>query len=267
MRPVRKGGSGIPIIQALVGSSQTSKAVNAQVNAGNTADTTLGAGLAAGQAGITNATAAGQSGVTGALDSTNAAYSPYLAAGSQGITSLASQLAPGGDLTTQFSAPTAAQAEATPGYQFQLSQGEQGINRAAAAGGSAPGSGGTEAALSQYNQGLAATNYNNVYNQALTTFQTNHANNLAGATTLANAGETALPGYTASNLGGAEYSGTLGETGAQSNANLGQTESENVASNELGIGNAKAAGSIAQGNIWGNFANNVGTNAATALAG
>jgi hypothetical protein len=256
----------LPLVSSLISSGQTSNAVNSLVGAGNTAISTIGNAATAGEGGVQSATAAGQAGVASALNNTNAAYSPYLAAGSQGVTSLASQLAPGGDLTTQFTAPTAAEAAATPGYQFQLQQGDQAINRAGAAGGSAPASGGTGIALSQYNQGLAATNYNNVYNQGLTTFQTNHANNLAGATTLANVGETALPGYTASNLGGAEYSGTLGETGATTSANLNQTAAQDIASTQLGNGQAKATGSVTQGNIWSNFAGGVGSNAASGLA-
>src|SRR5215469_4621687 len=55
-----------------------------------------------------------------------AGAAPYTSLGGGTANYLASLLAPGGALTqgyTSFSAPTAAQAAATPGYQFQLSQG------------------------------------------------------------------------------------------------------------------------------------------------
>src|ERR1017187_761486 len=73
----------------------------------------------------------------------------------------------------QFTAPTAAQAQATPGYQFGLQQGEGAQQASAAANGSLL-TGGTQAALNQYGQNYADTNYNNVYNQALQTYGTNY---------------------------------------------------------------------------------------------
>lgn len=79
------------------------------------------------------------------------------------------QAYPGG----AFSAPTAAQAQATPGYQFGLQQGEGALQAGAAAGGSLL-TGGTQNALDQYAQNYADTNYNNVYNQALQTYGTNY---------------------------------------------------------------------------------------------
>jgi hypothetical protein len=48
----------------------------------------------------------------------------------------------------------------TPGYQFQLGQGQNAINAAAAAGGTL-NSGNQDIALSNYNQNLAGTTYNN----------------------------------------------------------------------------------------------------------
>src|ERR1022692_84566 len=48
-----------------------------------------------------------------------------------------------------FTSPTAAEAQATPGYQFQLQQGQQALQRSAAAKGGLL-SGGTAKALDQY---------------------------------------------------------------------------------------------------------------------
>lgn len=117
-------------------------------------------------------------------------YQPYMQAGGQ-VTGLLSNLlgTQGQGLLTpwtqQFTAPTAAQAAQTPGYQFQLQQGE------AAAQNSAAGQGGllsgrTLGALNNYAQGTASENYQNVFNNALTQYQSaynsflNNQNNTYG---------------------------------------------------------------------------------------
>jgi hypothetical protein len=74
--------------------------------------------------------------------------------------------------TGQFSAPTAAQAEAQPGYQFARDQGLQAIDRSAAAKGTLL-TGGNLKDLATFAGGTASQNYNNVFNQGLQSFQTN----------------------------------------------------------------------------------------------
>lgn len=101
--------------------------------------------------------------------------SPYLQAGSQATGTLSQMLAtPGQGLLTpwtqQFTAPTAEQAAQTPGYQFQLQQGENALQNSAAAQGGLL-SGGTLAGLNNYAQGVASTNYQNTFNNALTQYQ------------------------------------------------------------------------------------------------
>lgn len=99
---------------------------------------------------------------------------PFLQAGQNAIGNLTSLMAPGGSLsqqwTGQFAAPTAAQAAATPGYQFALDQGRSAIQNSAAAQGNLI-SGGSEAALDQYSQGLASNTYQQSFNNALTQYQ------------------------------------------------------------------------------------------------
>jgi hypothetical protein len=73
--------------------------------------------------------------------------------------------------TQKFAAPTAAEAEQTPGYQFQLQQGENALQNSAAGKGSLL-SGRTMADLNNYAQGVASTNYQNTFNNALTQYQT-----------------------------------------------------------------------------------------------
>jgi hypothetical protein len=102
-------------------------------------------------------------------------YQPYLNAGAGATKTLADLTGtPGKGLlanwTGQFTAPTAAQAAATPGYQFQLQQGENAMQNSAAGRGSLL-SGRTLADLNNYAQGTASSNYQNVFNNAFTQYQ------------------------------------------------------------------------------------------------
>lgn len=97
-------------------------------------------------------------------------YSPYLNAGQQATTTLSSLLGtPGSGLLTpwtqKFTAPTAAEAAQTPGYQFQLKAGEDAAQNSAAGQGSLL-SGRTLASLNDFAQGTASTNYQNTFNNA-----------------------------------------------------------------------------------------------------
>lgn len=243
----------MPILSAVIGSAQTSKAVGSQVDAGNKAISTIGNATTTAQNSVNSAVGSANDTLSGVAGSEYDNLAPYLQAGQQGITSLSSMLQPGGELTKQFNFdPTDLTKD--PGYQFQLQQGDQGVARAAAARGQA-NSGNLSTALSQYNQGLAGTTYNNAYNRALTTFQTNRQNTLQPISTLINAGQTAtgqfnnaLQNYgdtkSSNDIYGGTYSGNTTLSGAKSISDL-----------LLGIGNAKAAGSVAQGNIWGGYAN------------
>jgi hypothetical protein len=90
-----------------------------------------------------------------------------------------------------FTAPTADQAAQYPGYQFQLQQGEQALQRQEASQGTALTGGSTKDATA-YAEGLAQTDYGNVYNQALTNYQTLYNTGLTDYTTNYN---KALAGY------------------------------------------------------------------------
>jgi hypothetical protein len=189
------------------------------------------------------------------------ALQPWMTAGGQGLSNLQQLLSmPGQGLLTpftqQFNAPTAAEAAATPGYQFQLGQGQQAIQRSAAARGGLL-SGGTEKALDQYSQGLAASNYQQVYNNAMQQYlnsynifqgnQSNEFNRLAALSGMGlqaggelaglaqsaadNASRTylggaAMQGQTLGNLGAAQASGIVGATNALSGGinNYGQLQ-------------------------------------------
>ena len=145
-----------------------------------------------------------------------------------------------------FSAPTLQQAEQAPGYQFQLQQGNQLLQQSAAAQGNLL-TGGTAEALQNYGQGLAQTDYNNVYNQAFNTFsqnynqyeqqQTNQYNRLASLAGIGQqtAGQLGTLGQNASNSITSNLLGTAGAIGQQYN---------NAAA-------ANASGIVGSANAWG----------------
>jgi len=114
-----------------------------------------------------------------------------------------------------------------PGYQFGLSQGQLGLDRkAAAAGGRVSGAALKSAA--EYANNYATTGYNAAYQR-----RQDRLNRLAS---LANIGQTATGGSAAAGA-------------AKSNA------ISNLLSSQ---GDASAAASMAQGNIWGNTVNQLG---------
>lgn len=67
----------------------------------------------------------------------------------------------------------------SPGYQWQLNQGLNAIQKGAAARGTLL-TGGTQKALEQYGQGLASQDYNNFFNRELQTYNANNNNYYTG---------------------------------------------------------------------------------------
>jgi hypothetical protein len=113
--------------------------------------------------------------------------------------------------------PTQAQLEATPGYQFSLGQGLNATQNSFAAQGLGS-SGNALTGAANYAEGLAGTTYQNQFQNALSTYQTN----LAKQQQLATLGE-----------GAAAQTGAFG---TQTAANIGQTA--------VGAANASAAGTV-----------------------
>lgn len=168
-------------------------------------------------------------------------YQPYLGAGSQATGTLAQMLGtPGKGLLTpwtqQFTAPTAEQAAQTPGYQFQLQEGEKALQNSAAGKGGLL-SGRTLADLNNYAQGTASSNYQNVFNNALTQY------NSAYSTFLNNQNNT----Y--SRLMGLSNEGLSAAGGA---GNLIQGVGGDIASLMGQQGAAAAAGTLGTANSWTN---------------
>jgi hypothetical protein len=182
---------------------------------------------------------------------------PFLQAGKGAINTLSGLVStPGQGLLTpwtqQFNAPTAAEAEATPGYQFELGQGEQALQNSAAANGGLL-AGGNLKATTNYAEGLASTNYEQAFNNALTQYQTayntfqnnqtNEYNRLAG---VAGTGQTA-----AAQLGsqGQAAAGNVGNISLTGGAQIGQDIQNEAAAGASGYVGASNALSGGLGNI------------------
>lgn len=276
--------------------NQTSQNVNQQINqqiasgqTGITGAATTAGGLA--QAAGTSANA----GIGSAVDSTAGNYSPYTSAGSTAVNGL-QQLAGSSALGGTFAAPTAASlndpnAPGSAGYQFTLQQGQEAIQKAAAAQGGLFSSG-TLKSLAGYTTGTANQYYNQAYNQALSTFQANQqsALNKAGVLSgLANNGLQAAAGTSNAQLQGAttqgantigtgEYAGTTGLTGATSSGQLGlsgavqggqliQSAASTAAGYGAQAGQALAAGTLGKAASYESAVNGVANNLGTAIAG
>ena len=187
---------------------------------------------AAKQAGV-DVTGAAQTAATGATTAAQAAgagattaagqmanlMSPYMQGGNQAMGQLSAGIAPGGQFSQPFTASMMAQY--SPAYQFQLQQGQQAAQRAAAAGGMT-GSGGTMKSLNRYAQDYAGTAFKgaaDIYN----TQQTNAFDRLSkladygqtAATTAGKAGQEAAEYGGTLNTAAAEYGGTLNTGAAQ----------------------------------------------------
>ena len=123
-------------------------------------------------------------------------------------------------------------ANLAPNYAFQLGQGTQSnLNASNATGGAL--SGNAQRALQDYSQNFAGT----AYQQAFNNYQTQRGNIAAQNNNLSN----------------------IGLAGATGSANAQLGTATNVASLGMGAANAQAASQIAQGNIYGNAANSLGS--------
>lgn len=141
---------------------------------------------------------------------------PYTALGSTSANHLATLLDKG------FTAPTLSEAEATPGYQFNLESGTNALEKGAAARGNVfSGTEGT--ALEKYGQDLGTTTYQQAYDNAMSGFMTNYST---------------LMGGTQVGEGAVSQEGQLGQEGAQ---NTGYIDLNAGNQQALQINNAAAA--------------------------
>lgn len=146
-------------------------------------------------------------------------------------------------LGTGFTAPTLAQAQQNPGYEFALQQGTDALNKSGAATGQLmTGTQGT--ALQKFGQGLGEQNYQQVYNNALQNYMTNYQTLLGGT----NVGQQAV---------GEE--GQLGQAGAQNLANVDLTGAQQQALQLNNAAAARASGYLGAAKGYGQLAAGIGS--------
>lgn len=192
---------GAALIGGVVSSNAAGKAADAQQNAASTASNTQ----------------------LQMFNQEQANSAPWLQSGNAALTQLNSEMP---DLTRKF---TAQDFQSDPGYQFQLQQGQQAMQRSAAAKGLL-NSVGTEQNLNNYSQGMANTDYQ----QALGNFTNSQAQRY-----------NMLSGLSGQGLSAANMTNAAA-------ANAGN----NISNNQMAAGNAQAAGYVGQANA---ITNGLGT--------
>lgn len=196
---------------------------------------------------------------------------PYIQAGQGAVGSLAEQVAPGGALNTPYGKEFSYQPfsfsgdvlKNDPAYQFDLDQGQQAIQRSAAAQGGVV-SGGALKDLADYTQSNALNAYQTAYNTELGSYNTNYANALQQYQTAYNVWQNDQ----ANSYNRQQGVATLGENAAVGAGSQGTAAANNVAAinsttaNSLGnyatqAGNAAAAGTVGVSNAIGNTVNSL----------
>lgn len=218
----------VPAIPAIIGLGSTIAGGVLGSGAASGAGHTLSAAGQAAAGGVSQAATNAQN----AVNNVSAQLNPYLNLGTLGVSTLAGMLQPGGQLLQQFSFDPS-QIANTPEYQFQLGQGMEAVQNSAAARGGLF-SGNTLKGITQYGQGLASTSYQQAYNNALNTFQTNRNNTLGALLAATGIGQTAE----GQNLQSQEYAGSIGLQGALGAGNFWMQGAGGAASGQVGAANA-----------------------------
>ena len=197
---------------------------------------------AAGDAADTAAQASGQASAASIAeqrrqyDLSRADYAPYLAAGTESVNQLATELRPGGRFATSTPFNFRYDQNTDPGYGFRFSEGMEGLERSAAARGGLL-SGATLRGITCYGQDMGSQEYQNAFNRYVTGFNANTGernqlyNRLAG---VAGTGQTAVNQIGAQ---GATTAGNIGNAYMTSAANTG-----NAAMAAAGIRNSAYGG-------------------------
>ena len=220
-------------------------AANDVTNAVQTANPMIGGAATAAETGVTDAT-------TGA----NTFLSPYVTNGGTASDNLSRLTAAGFSFNPS-------DLESTPGYRFALQQGQKAIDNSMAARGLGD-SGAEMKAGAAFATNLANSTYQQAFNNALRTYNTNVTSLLPQASM----------GLTASNLTAgnlleaARYSGNTGMWSADARARNVLNAGVYAGNAAIGSGNAKAQGKINAGNAWNGALQSVGNGLSPlALAG
>jgi hypothetical protein len=158
---------------------------------------------------------------------------PYLGVGQSGVNQLAANI---GKLTTPFN-PTMADLAATPGYQFTLQQGEQGVANAYSGQGLGAGVVGGATAMTPSGPGIkGATQY--AENLASTTYQQQFQNYLGQNQQLFNMmfGQAGMGEQSAAAFGGIAQNATNAISGLTSAGGAAQAAGTQSAANAIGQG-------------------------------
>lgn len=232
-----------------------------------------------GQKAVGDATLQGLAGVKSGVSDANqtlsdsqkqqlALYNPYIQSGTTSLASLQDLAGANGPLSNKFSFnPSDLQND--PGYAFTLQQGQDALQRAAAAKGQLFSSG-TLKSLAGYTTGTANQYFGDAFNRAKTTFDTNQNQALSRISTLQGLAGLGYSGTAAgakavgdtssqqagNTLSGSEFGANLGEQGAQFNSNTGAAAGTQLSLNTL----AGAAARNAQGNHYADTVGNLLTN-------
>jgi hypothetical protein len=196
---------------------------------------------------------------------TQANLKPYMDLGQSSINPLMSAMGYNGDGSRdgnnilqqqfqygQFNAPTAAQAQATPGYQFTQEQGLNAVQNSAAARGLGT-SGAALKGAAGYATGLADSTYNDVYNRALQAYNANYSTQSGAFQTNYNSAANnanRLQGLVSSGQNAAATNGSLGAANSAAQSNL-----------LTGAANASASGIVGSSNAMSGAINGMGNNA------
>lgn len=153
---------------------------------------------------------------------------PWREAGAGALSQLTAGTGAGGDFNRDF---TLADFTRDPGYDFRMQQGQQALERSAAARGGALG-GAALKGIARYGQDYASGEYQNAYNR-FNNDRTQRFNRLAS-------------------IAG------VGQTATRDVAQMGSQTASNVANNIIGAGNAQASSYVGQGNAIGGAAQSLG---------
>lgn len=161
---------------------------------------------------------------------------PFIQAGQSAINNLSTEAAPGGSLNQPWTTPfsfSGVNLQNDPAYNFDLAQGQQAIQRSAAAQGGLV-SGGALKDLNDYSQGFAANQYQQSYQNALAQYQqaynifrNNSTDSFNKQAAIAGVGQVST-----------NYLGAAGQSAAANNANIAQTGAAGQAAGMMGVSNA-----------------------------
>lgn len=274
-------GIGSSLLNGFLGSSASTKASNQQQqklyqgiqaieDAAKGTEQNVGGNVANAQGWATGAAQQANQGIGNAEQQIQALFAPYTSTGTSALSQLSQLAGPNGPLTQQFSF-TPQNLQNDPGYQFTLQQGQQALQRSAAARGGLF-SGATLKSLAGYTTGTANQYFNDAFNRAATTFGINRQGTLSQIGTLGNlAGmgmsasqATASPLYSgavtqgANTIGGAQYSGNVGLQGAEYGGNVATSAGLNIAQLLGQVGNAQAGGTLGSAGTWMNAIPGIG---------